>query len=246
MNSLGSKAHTTAAARTRTWTIAAGASLGWAFFTLVILHVVSSFDPLADPLSRYAFSDQGSGMLEAGLLSVAVGVIAVRGALVASGLAFTRTASVLVYATAGGLVSAALFPATFTPEIDPVSGRIHQYGSLIAFLSLPAIAFALLDSLREVPALAGTRIVVVRLLQVGVVTLGLFGVSYIADALAFTPVFAAVETLLPVGFTQRIVFAVDFALLVTLLVAATRCARATESPDAFGSVGDPQRGMHKG
>ncbi|MBK1784260.1 DUF998 domain-containing protein [Prauserella cavernicola] len=225
MSDLGTKTATSAVARTRVWTIAAWAALGWALFTLAILHIVSSFHPLTDPLSRYAFSDHGGGMLEASLLSFSVGVIAVRGALLAAGITFPRTTSVLIYATALGLVAAALFPATFTPEIDPISGRIHQYGSLIAFLCLPAIAFSLLDKFAEVPQLAATRRMLVRLLQVGLLSLGLFGVSYVVDTLPAMPVVTTLMTLLPVGFTQRLVFVVDFCLLVALLVAAVRTAR---------------------
>ncbi|PXY37711.1 hypothetical protein BA062_03570 [Prauserella flavalba] len=229
MADLGTKTATNAVARTRVWAIAAWASLGWALFTLMILHLVSSFDPLADPLSRYAFSDHGGGMLEASLLSFAVGVIAVRGALLASGITFPRTTSVLIYATATGLVGAALFPATFTPDIDPVSGRIHQYASLIAFLCLPAIAFSLLDRFKDVPELAASHVMLVRLLWISLASLGLFGVSYVADALPATPAITTIMTLLPVGFTQRIVFVVDFLLLAALLVTAIRTARLRQT-----------------
>ncbi|PXY31948.1 DUF998 domain-containing protein [Prauserella muralis] len=212
-------------ARTRVWTIAASAALGWALFTLLILHVVSSFNPLVDPLSRYAFTDNGEGMLEASLLSFAVGVIAVRGALAASGFPVTRTTTVLTGATALGLAAAALFPATFTAEIDPASGLIHQYASVLAFAALPAIAFSVLDGLRHVPELAAARTMFVRLLQLCALSLTLFAVSYVADALPSTPLLNTVVSLLPVGFAQRIVFVVDFCLLAAVLVLAVRTAR---------------------
>ncbi|MEU3273883.1 DUF998 domain-containing protein [Saccharomonospora sp. NPDC006951] len=218
-------ASTTTAARTRTWTIVASASLGWALFTLTILHAISSFNPLTDPLSRYAFSDHGTGMLEASLLSFALAVVAVRGALASAGIGISRTTSVLVGATALGLVAAALFPATFTEDINPVSGKIHQYASVIAFASLPAIAFSLLDALRGSPALAASRQMLVRLLQVSLVGLGLFGVSYVFDSVPGVPVFSLLASTLPVGFTQRIVFISYFCLLAALLVVAARAAR---------------------
>ncbi|GAA1251911.1 hypothetical protein GCM10009676_43450 [Prauserella halophila] len=223
------KVHTADVARTRAWTVAAVAGLGWAIFTLIILHSVSSFDPLTDPLSRYAFTDRGNGMLEASLLSVAVGVIAVRGSILSAGLPVSRTTSTLVYATSTGLATAALFPATFSSDIDPVSGRIHQYASVVAFLGLPAIALSLLDAVRATPVLARLASTLTWLLRVALVSLGLFGVSYIADALAGIPVFAMVADTAPVGFTQRIVFVVDFFLLAVLLFAAARHARATAS-----------------
>ncbi|MEU6641209.1 DUF998 domain-containing protein [Saccharomonospora sp. NPDC046836] len=225
MNNLGTHTGATAVTRTRTWSITAWASLGWALFTLLILHAVSSFNPLVDPLSRYAFSDHGGGMLAGSLLSFAVGVFAVRGALLASGITFGRTTSVVVYATALGLVLAALFPASFTPEIDPVSGRIHQYASLIAFLCLPAIPFSLLDRLRDVAGLADAYAKLVRLLQISLGSLVLFGFSYVAQALPQTAVVLTASTLLPVGFTQRIVFVAYFCLLAALLLVAIRHAR---------------------
>src|SRR5690606_11724655 len=223
------RVHSADLARTRAWTIAASAGLAWALFTLVILHAVSSFDPLTDPLSRYAFTDRGSGMLEASLLSVAVGVIALRGAVMSAGLPMTRTTSTLVYATSTGLATAALFPATFSPDIDPISGRIHQYASVVAFASLPAIALSLVDVVRLTQALRRIAIVLTWLLRIAIVSLALFGVSYVADALAAWPVFGPLAESLPVGFTQRIVFIVDFCLLATLLVAAMRSAHASTS-----------------
>ncbi|GAA1205915.1 DUF998 domain-containing protein [Prauserella alba] len=226
------KVHTADVARTRAWTIAAAAGLGWALFTLIILHSVSSFDPLTDPLSRYAFTDRGAGMLEASLLSAAVGVVAVRGAVLSAGLPVSRTTSTLVYATSTGLATAALFPATFSSEIDPVSGRIHQYASVVAFASLPAIALSLLDVMRATPVLARVASALTWLLRVALVSLALFGVSYVADALSGVPGFALVADTMPVGFTQRIVFSVDLALLAVLLVGAMQGARASAAAPA--------------
>ncbi|MEY7974651.1 DUF998 domain-containing protein, partial [Saccharomonospora xinjiangensis] len=86
-------------ARVRTWTFAATAALGWALFTLTVLHLVSSFDPITDPVSRYAFTDSGKGMLEASLLSFAVGVVAVRGARLAAGGRIGRNPPRILVAT---------------------------------------------------------------------------------------------------------------------------------------------------
>src|SRR5690606_42128495 len=114
MGQLGTKAASTEAApaRVHTWTFAASAALGWALFLLLILHLVSSFDPIFDPVSRYAFTDAGRGMLQVSLLSVAVGVLSVRGALLASGLPASRTAALLILRPAARLVPAPLVPAT--------------------------------------------------------------------------------------------------------------------------------------
>lgn len=232
MAQLGTKATAVGAvpARLRTWTLTASAALIWALFTLTVLHGVSSFDPLRDPVSRYAFTEQGSGMLEASLVSFAVGVVAVRGALIASGLRVSRTASVLVGASAAGLVAAALFPATFTAEIDPVSGVIHQYASLVAFLCLPAIAVCLLDQTRGVAGLAAAGRALARLLVAALTALTLFGLSYLADNFAsHTPISAALAQALPMGVLQQIVFVLDFCLLAALLLLAHRAADRTSA-----------------
>lgn len=230
MGNPGTKAATSTAvaARTRTWSIAAGISLGWAALTLTILHVLSSFDPLRDPLSRYAFTDRGQGMLEASLLSFAIGVITVRGALGASGLAVGHTTSILTVATAIGLLTAARFPATYTSDIDPASGLVHQYASLIAFLCLPGIAWSLLDQVRDVPELRRCRAVLVRVLQVAVVTLGVFGTCYVADHLPPIPLRTALLAALPVGLVQRVVLGVDLLLLAVLLMVAQQAARTRQ------------------
>lgn len=236
-----SDVHAPDAARTRAWTIAAGAGLGWALFTLIVLHSVSSFDPLLDPLSRYAFTDRGGGMLEASLVSAAVGVIAVRGAVVSAGLPMSRTTSTLVYATTTGLATAALFPATFSPDIDPISGRIHQYASVVAFASLPAIALSLLDVMRATPVLARVASALTWLLRVAFVSLALFGVSYVADALVDIAWFAVIADAVPVGFTQRIVFLIDICLLAVVLVGAMRYARASAVPTPAPAAASPAR-----
>ncbi|EIE97238.1 DUF998 domain-containing protein [Saccharomonospora glauca] len=229
MGQLGTKAASTedAPARVRAWTFAATASLGWALFTLVVLHIVSSFNPITDPISRYAFTDKGQGMLEASLLSFAVGIVAMRGALLASGLGVSRTATILVFAAAVGLVAAAMFPATFTSEIDPRSGVIHQYASLIAFLSIPGIALCLLDQLRDTDnALRDTRRTLARLVWIAIALLALFGATYLADKVTIgVPPLSTLLLLfdsLPEGLLQRFVFVADFVLLATLLSCANR------------------------
>ncbi|WP_197319353.1 DUF998 domain-containing protein [Saccharomonospora sp. NB11] len=232
MGHLGTNATTVerAPARVRAWTFAATAALGWALFTLTILHVVSSFDPLTDPVSRYAFTDAGQGMLEASLLSFAVGVVAVRGTLAAAGLRVSRTTTALVVTAAGGLVAAALFPAAFESHVDPASGLIHQYGSLLAFLSVPGIALSLLDQLRDSPD-AGLRAARRGLQRVVWPSIGLlvaFGASYVADKLTGGPpplsAFVTLFDLLPEALIQRAVFLADFVLLAALLVVANRAA----------------------
>lgn len=230
MNSMGNAdtratTDSAAAVRTRTWTIASAIALGWALLTLLILHVVSSFDPLLDPLSRYAFTDRGTGLFELSLFSFGIGVVTVLGALTSSGLTNGHTTPLLAGFGAAGLFTAGLFPASFDSDIDPVSGRIHQYASLLSFLCLPAITWSVLDQMRRFPGLARVRTAVIRVLWLGVGALALFGISYIGDHHASAPVLSTLSTLLPIGVTQRIAFLADLCMLVALLVLANRGVR---------------------
>ncbi|WP_019816642.1 DUF998 domain-containing protein [Saccharomonospora saliphila] len=223
MGQLGTRTATAGAAtRLRAWTVAAWAALGWAVFTLLVLHAVSSFDPVRDPVSRYAFTAEGAGMLEASLISFAIGVVAVHRVLVGSGVRVSGTATALVAVTTAGLVAAALFPATYTDDIDPVSGLIHQYASLLAFLSLPGIALCVLEHCQD-SASAGVRARLTRLLVADLAALALFGASYCLDNfLPPTLVYSSLAEVLPVGGVQRVVLVLHVFLLATLLTVARR------------------------
>lgn len=214
-----------AEARARRWLLISTAAIGWALFTLVILHAVAGRNPVTDTLSSYAHAARGTGMLEASLLSLAVGAVGVLVALRASGLLVGRTTHVLFGLTALGLTLAALFPATLDSGADAGTGLIHQYASLIAFLCLPGIAYSLLDRLREIPDLDRTRLLVTRILVVNAGSLALFGISYFVGNFPDNPVAATIGALLPVGFTQRITLISGLTLLVSLNLVASRTAK---------------------
>jgi len=220
--------------RTKAWRFVAVAAIGWGLFTAVVLHVISSHDPVYDTLSSYAFTDRGSGMLAASLLSLAVGSLAVLGALLAAGVALSRTTRLLLTLWSLGMATAALFPASYPENPDPVSGEIHLYSCLIAFLSLPGAAFSLLDSLRGRPE----RVAVVRAIRLNAVTFGLFAVSFVFVRLTEAGVapFHELSDALPIGVTQRLLLLADVVLLGTLLRVATRTASAVDGSGELGRV----------
>ncbi|WP_232376393.1 DUF998 domain-containing protein [Amycolatopsis aidingensis] len=218
--------------RTRSWLVSSTAAIGWAAFTMVILHIVSSHDPIRDTISSYAITDRGGGMLEASVLSLAIGSLALLGALLSSGAEPPRTARILLLSWAAGLITAALFPASFTASTDPATGEIHQYASLIAFLSLPGVGFSLADRLREVPELARTRMLLRRLTALSVLSLAVFGLSYVAADFPGAPVLAQISAVLPVGLAQRVALLADLALLAGLSLLAVRTARLRQPEPA--------------
>ena len=77
--------------RTRPWRLVALGAIGWGLFTAVVLHIISSHNPVYDTLSSYTVTDRGEGMLAASVLSLAIGSLAVLGALHAAGVPLSRT-----------------------------------------------------------------------------------------------------------------------------------------------------------
>ncbi|MFI5605759.1 DUF998 domain-containing protein [Amycolatopsis sp. NPDC051903] len=219
----------------RIWRLAAFAAIGWGLFTFVVMNVFGARNPLYDTLSSYTLTDPG--LLSAALLSLAVGSLAVLGCLVAAGVPLPRSARVLLSLWALGLTFAAVFPASYPPNPDPVSGEIHLYSCLVAFASLPGAALVLLEPLRG----TASRAVVVRWLRVGVAVLALFGVSFLFVRLDEAGVagFHALTELLPVGLTQRLMIVADVALLLGLLrVAVQFDATRAEARPALASARD--------
>jgi hypothetical protein len=213
-------AATSPADRTRPWLVASVLAIGWSMLAFVILHLVSSRNPVLDAISSYAFTDQAPGLLAISILSVAIGSVTTLGALAAARVPLSRTIRVLFGSWSGGLTLAAAFPASYAEFPNPVSGEIHQYSCLIAFLSMPAVGFSLLERLRAVPGIARNRAIVSRWTRYSTVSLALFGISYLLAKYPDTPVLSDLSTILPVGLTQRVTLIVDVGLLCSILLLA--------------------------
>lgn len=214
--------------RTRPWLIASGVAICWGVLTILVLHLISSHNPVLDTLSSYAFTDRGAGMLAMSILSLSIGSLMVLGALRAAGVPIGGTTTALFCTWSGGLALAATFPASYEKFPNPVSGVIHQYSCLAAFLSAPGIAWSLLRQLPSHPALAGCRAALQRWSRWSVGSLVVFGISYVINGFPHAPVLRELYVLLPVGVTQRVTLSVDLALLAILLVLAARTAAARQ------------------
>ncbi|WP_245633704.1 DUF998 domain-containing protein [Amycolatopsis jejuensis] len=200
------------------------AAIAWGLFTITVLHIISSHDPMYDTLSSYTVTDRGEGMLGASVLSLAVGSVAVLGALIAGGVPITATTRILLVLWALGLALAAVFPASYPAEPKPVSGEIHLYSCLVAFASLPGAAITMLEPLRG----TAERALVVRWLKFGLTAVGLFALSFLFMRLneAGIPPFGTLVELLPVGVTQRVTLIADVALLFVMIRIAVRTETA--------------------
>lgn len=221
--------------RSRPWRLVAAAAIGWGLFTAVVLHLISSHNPVYDTLSSYAFTDHGTGMLAASILSLAVGSLAVLGALNAAGVPLSRTARLLITLWALGLTAAALFPASYPENPDPASGEIHLYSCLVAFLSLPGAAIAMRDGLRGRPERAWLG----RSIALTAASFALFGISFIfvrLDEAGVQP-FHTLADALPIGLLQRVMLVVDIVVLAVMLrVAARYEASALDRGGELGRV----------
>jgi hypothetical protein len=220
--------------RTRPWRLVALGAIGWGLFTAVVLHIISSHDPVYDTLSSYTVTDRGEGMLAASVLSLAVGSLAVLGALHAAGVPLSRTTRVLLALWSLGMAAAAVFPASYPEAPDPVSGEIHLYACLVAFLSLPGAAISLLETLRGRPE----RAAVVRAIRLTAVAFGLFAISFVLVRLSEAGIgpFREISDAFPIGVTQRGLLLADVVLLCTLLRVATRLESAFDGLGEFGRV----------
>jgi hypothetical protein len=218
---------TSPAARTRPWLIASVVAISWGMLTIVVLHLVSSHNPVLDAISSYAFSDQAPGLLAVSILSVAIGSVTTLGALSAARVPLSRTIRVLFVSWSGGLTLAAAFPASYAEFPNPVSGEIHQYSCLIAFLSVPAAGFSLLDRLRTVPSLSRNRDILARWTRYSTASLVLFGISYLLAKFPDVPVLSQLSVVLPVGLTQRATLIVDIGLICSMLLLARAAATSS-------------------
>ncbi|OLZ47717.1 hypothetical protein BS329_28005 [Amycolatopsis coloradensis] len=214
--------------RARPWLIASAVAIGWAVFTMVVLHLISSRDPVFDTLSSYAYVDRGTGMLGASVLSLSIGSLTALGALAAAGFRPSRTTKLLFVLWSLGLAAAAIFPASYPEFPDPVSGEIHLYACLVAFLSLPAAGFTLRDNLRGTPAARQIG----RLAWGSAAGLIVFGLSFIFVRLSDIPFFMTLTDIAPVGVAQRLSLVAHVILIGGMLKVASAAHRAGE----FGRV----------
>jgi hypothetical protein len=220
--------------RTKPWRLVALGALGWGLFTAVVLHIISSHDPVYDTLSSYTVTDRGEGMLAASVLSLAVGSLAVLGALHVAGVPLSRTTRLLLVLWSLGMAVAAVFPASYPAAPDPVSGEIHLYACLVAFLSLPGAAISLLEPLKGRPE----RVLIVRAIQLTAVAFAFFALSFVFVRLSEAGIepFPEVSDMLPIGVTQRVLLLADVVLLFGLLRVATRVESAFDGRREFRPV----------
>lgn len=211
------------AVRTRILSIAAVGGLLLSLIQMFDLHLVTmhQVDPLRDTISGYAYVEPGRWMLETSVVYLSIGSLALFAALLSAGMSASPTTYLLFGMWVTGLALAALFPATRT--LDPtLSGQVHWYGSLLAFLSLPAIGYSVARTFGELIDSPRTTRWVQRLATVSTVLLLLFGLSYLPGALPDLPFARLLDGLPIAGLSQRLTLVLGFAMLAVLGIALLR------------------------
>ncbi|ONI75216.1 hypothetical protein ALI144C_41505 [Actinosynnema sp. ALI-1.44] len=218
---------TAVSARTQPWLVMSAAAISWGVLAFVVLHLVSGRNPFQDAVSFYAFTDQAPGLLSVSILLVAIGSATTLAALNSAGIPLSRTTRVLFGCWSGGLALAAAFPVAYGELSSALSGEIHQYACVAAFLSIPVLGFSLLKRTRGIPGLTRNHAALTRWTRYSVAGLALFGLSYL---IAKVPAFSELSTILPVGLTQRITLTVDIGLLYSTLHLARRASTPVTEP----------------
>jgi hypothetical protein len=213
--------------RTKFLGIAAVGALTLSLIQMFDLHLVtmSKMDPLRDTISGYASVEPGRWMLETSVVYLSIGSLALFAALLSAGMPATPTTYLLFGVWVTGLALAALFPATRT--IAPTaSGEIHWFGSLLAFLSLPAIGYSVARRFGQLIDSARITTWVLRLATMSVAALLVFGLSYLPGKLPDVALARELTTWPIAGLSQRLALAFDVALLAVLGVALLRYTRS--------------------
>lgn len=120
----------------------AGAGLAVALIGAVQVMTVATVNPMRRTISEYAVGPYG-WMFDVGVVGLALGSALVVVALVRGGLLRGRSpAVVLAAAWVVGLLAVVAFEKTNWAVGPSVSGYIHRYASVVAFVSLPLAAIA--------------------------------------------------------------------------------------------------------
>jgi hypothetical protein len=130
------------------------AGCGLALVTVGLLHVATAdtVDPTRRTISEYGLGARG-WVFDLGVLGLAAGSAAVLLALVGAGVLRTRSpAAVLVSTWVLALVAVVVFEKANWSVGPSLSGYVHRYASLVAFVCLPVAALGIARPWRRDPA----------------------------------------------------------------------------------------------
>jgi uncharacterized protein DUF998 len=123
---------------------AAGGSLAVVATIVMVGALDLTVGPLRRTISEYALGDYRP-VFDVAVVLLAVGSLAILGVLIHKGLARWRsTGSIALALWSAGLFLVVVFPKTnWALGTNELSGSIHRFGSMVAFVSLPIAIIAL-------------------------------------------------------------------------------------------------------
>jgi hypothetical protein len=201
--------------------------IGLAVAISVDLHLRLSgqVSPVWQTLSEYVHGRLGSGSSAAPLFSAMCLALSLGSVALLTGIAKARrpgtTAVCLLLGTwSAGLLVCGLVPVDPDGQARSLSGQVHNIAALTAFVALPAAAFALTRRGRERCPWEPRRTTIRRL-----ATASFAGVGVVLGGFVGTLLLGPAHQEVRLGLFERLLFAVDVALLLTVvrpLVAASR------------------------
>ena len=180
-----------------------------------VMHLVgpsSGIDPVRRTISEYALVP-GGWVFDAAVVALALGSAAVLGALVSAGLTRARSAPALLLGLwCLGLLLVVAFEKTNWSIGPSVSGYIHRYASLAAFLALPSGAILLARRWRTDPRDRPFRRTVTGFSALALVSFLPIVVAIAARGVIGVPWWRAV----PLGLLERVLSLSEVVVVVVL------------------------------
>lgn len=223
------------AVRTRLLATTGIGALLFSLIEMVRLHVATAgqVNPFAEPMSGYAWLEPGKPLLEASVVWLSIGSLALFAALITAGLQPSPTMFLLLGMWVAGLALAALFPAS---RMDwTFSGLVHWFASLAAFLSLPCIGFLVAKQFGTIVDSARLRLWVLRISIASTAALVVYGVTYLPSLAPDWSLAELINGLPLAGLTQRLSLVLDVALLTLLGVGLMRLTDSRDRVQTPGS-----------
>ncbi|AHH94673.1 hypothetical protein BC739_007574 [Kutzneria viridogrisea] len=183
---------------------------------MVYLHLESSgqLNPLKHTISDYVFAHQGARLFDTSALALAIGSASLLTGLAGAGLVRGAPLTVLLLVWCGGLIVAVLFPTDPVDGVQSISGAVHRWAGTLFFPCLSLAGFLLAKRCQVTPGWERFSRTVLRLSVASTVVLATFALIQLSINRPDLMPFDGLRNYL--GLAERILFAVDMALLFVL------------------------------
>jgi hypothetical protein len=193
----------------------AGMAVAVALAADLHLRLSSQVSPIWQTLSEYVYGHLGAGTSAAPLFSAMCLALAFGSLALLAGIAKARRATpvlVLLGLWCAGLFVVAIFPVDPEGAARSLSGQVHNYGAVVAFIALPAAGWLLTRRSSTQCPWEPRRTTIRRLAVASAVSL----VVVLASFVWITSTSSAHHEV-TLGLFERTLFVIDLALLATMV-----------------------------